>query len=66
MEKRDEERWVGRSRKRAEARFTELKAHLKADIHRLTDRMERNHADPRHAIGRLACAGFNSERGNPS
>ena len=49
-EERAEERWVGAKSKRAEARFTELRAHLKANIQRLIDRTERDHADPRHAI----------------
>ena len=52
IEKRAEERSAA-VEKRAESRFAELKADLKADIHTLTDRMERNHADLRHAIDTL-------------
>ena len=51
-EKRSEDRSAA-IEKRAEARFAELKADLKADIHMLADRMERNHADLRHAIDTL-------------
>ena len=39
--------------KRAEARFADLKADLKGEIHMLAERMERNHADLRHAIDNL-------------
>ena len=52
VEKRAEERSAA-VEKRAEARFADLKADLKADIHMLAERMERNHADLRHAIDTL-------------
>ena len=51
-EKRSEERSTA-IEKRAEARLAELKADLKADSQMLADRMERNHADIRHAIDTL-------------
>ena len=59
VEKRAEERSAA-VEKRAEARFAELKtdlegvkADLKADMRMMADRMERNHADLRHAIDNL-------------
>ena len=48
VEKRAEDRSAA-IEKRTEARF----ADLKADIHTLADRMDRNHADVRHAIDTL-------------
>ena len=51
-EKRSEDRSAA-VEKRAEARFADLKADMKADIHMLAERMERNHADLRHAIDNL-------------
>ena len=58
-EKRSEDRSAA-IEKRAEARFAELKADLggvkadlKADMRMIVDRMERNHADLRHAIDNL-------------
>ena len=51
-EKRSEARSAA-VEKRAEARFADLKVDLKADIHMLAERMERNHADIRHAIDTL-------------
>ena len=58
-EKRSENRSAA-VEKRAEARFAELKADLgdvkadlKADMRMIMDRMERNHADLRHAIDNL-------------
>lgn len=33
--------------------FADLKTELKGDIHKLAERMERNHADFRHAIDTL-------------
>ena len=58
-EKRSEDRAAG-VEKRAEARMIELKsnlgevkADLKADMRMIVDRMERNHADLRHAIDTL-------------
>ena len=52
VEKRAEERSAA-IEKRAEARFADLKADLKADLRMIVDRMERNHADLRHAIDTL-------------
>ena len=52
VEKRAEARSADME-KRADARFADLKADLKADIHMLAERMERNHADLRHAIDNL-------------
>ena len=48
VEKRAEDRSAA-IEKRTEARF----ADLKADIHTLADRMDRNHVDVRHAIDTL-------------
>ena len=52
IEKRAEARSADME-KRADARFADLKADLKADIHMLAERMERNHAELRHAIDNL-------------
>ena len=59
VEKRAEERSAA-IEKRAEGRMAELKADLadvkndlKADMRMIVDRMERNHADLRHAIDTL-------------
>ena len=54
-EKRSEDRSAAVER-RAQARFADLRADLKADIQSLADRMERNHADVRRAIDNLVLA----------
>ena len=51
-EKRSEDRSAAVER-RAQARFADLRADMKADIQSLADRMERNHADVRRAILRF-------------